>query len=209
MCTVQVHIREGNKQQVKGSNGKSAVWTTRKSECFICGNQGHFARSCPEQFCQLCGKRGHGRRHCKNKNRVLLADIRNEHLHDSESRVVVRISLNDTPIIAMLDSGAQPSIVGKGTLSFLKVSYLCYAETVHGVGATPVSTLARVQLDVAIGLICSLKHMFLVLDTEEPTIILGRDFLSLFSSTEFDWANHKIRLGLPSAGYTRHIGQVR
>ena len=120
--------------------------------------------------------------------------FRNEHLHDSESGVV-RISLNDTPIIAMLDSGAQPSIVDKGTLSSLKVSYACCSGTVHGVGATPVSTLARVQLDVAIGQICSLKHMFLVLDAEEPTIILGRNFLSLFSSTEFDWANHKIRVG--------------
>ena len=68
--------RGGNKQQVKGSNGKSAVWTTRKSECFICRNQGHFACSFPVQFRQLCGKRGHGRRDCRSKNRVLLADIR-------------------------------------------------------------------------------------------------------------------------------------
>ena len=31
-------------------------------------------------------------------------------------------------------------------------------------------------------------------DSNEPTF-LGRDYLLLFSSTEFDWENHKIRLG--------------
>ena len=33
------------------------------------------------------------------------------------------------------------------------------------------------------------------MDSPEPTVILGRDFLTKFRSTEFDWTNHKVRLG--------------
>ena len=40
-----------------------------------------------------------------------------------------------------------------------------------------------------------MKHRFIVLESREQTIILGRDFLKRFKSTEFDWENHGIRLG--------------
>ena len=40
-----------------------------------------------------------------------------------------------------------------------------------------------------------LNHKFTVLRSPEPTVILGRDFLRRYTTTEFDWANHKVRLG--------------
>ena len=36
---------------------------------------------------------------------------------------------------------------------------------------------------------------FTVLDSSEPIIILGRDFFSRYSSTEFNLDNHRVRLG--------------
>ena len=33
------------------------------------------------------------------------------------------------------------------------------------------------------------------LSTNQEMVILGRDFLNQFSSTEFDWKNSKVRLG--------------
>ena len=36
---------------------------------------------------------------------------------------------------------------------------------------------------------------FQVIESSEATVILGRDFLRRFQSTEFDWVNHKVRLG--------------
>ena len=95
----------------------------------------------------------------------------------------------------MLDSGAQPSIVDKRTLTSMGVEYTSYPGHIHGVGATPVATLGKVQLVICIGQGNSFKHTFLVIDTDDSTVILGRDFLSRFKSTEFDWENHKIRLG--------------
>ena len=48
------------------------------------------------------------------------------------------------------------------------------------------------------------------MDSCESTIILGRDFLSQFNSTEFDCANYRVRLGhiwLPTEG-SLHGGQI-
>ena len=182
--------RKRNRIQQQESNGRTySTWTTRKSACYVCGVHGHFARSCPEQFCQLCGKRGHDKRDCRTKNRVLLAEFANSSLHTNELGVVSRIYLNGTPLIAMLDSGAQPNIVDKETLTSLGAKYVSYPGQVNGVGATPVETLGRVQLHLDIGEKISVDQMFLVLDIDEPTIILGRDFFVIFI--------YRVRLGKP------------
>ena len=65
---------------------------------------------------------------------------------------------------------------------------------VHGVCATPIPTRGVVDLEVDFG-VYPMKHRFIVLESREQTIILGRDFLKRFKSTEFDWENHGIRLG--------------
>ena len=122
----------------------------------------------------------------------------------------MRITLNDVPIVALLDSGAQPSIVDKGILISMGVEFLSYPGYIHGGGSTPVATLVRVQLVISIGQDYSIKHTFLVIDTNDSTIILERDFLSRFDSTEFDWGNHRIRLGkqwLPTEA-TLHGGPI-
>ena len=51
----------------------------------------------------------------------------------SESAVVIQITLNDSPCFAMLDSGAQPSIVDKVTLLSLEVDLPVCPVRVHGV----------------------------------------------------------------------------
>ena len=40
-----------------------------------------------------------------------------------------------------------------------------------------------------------LNHKFIVLRSPEPTVILGRDFLTKYASTEFDRTSYRIRLG--------------
>ena len=65
---------------------------------------------------------------------------------------------------------------------------------VHGVCATPITTRGVVDLKVDFG-VYPMKHRFIVLESRKQTIILGRDFLKRFNSTEFDWENHGFRLG--------------
>ena len=112
-----------------------------------------------------------------------------------QSGVVIRVSLNGHSTQALLDSGAQPSVVDIQSLRAISSEYTPKRGRVHGVCATPVKTVGEVILRVDVGKGETMEHKFTVLDSSEPTIILGRDFLSRYSSTEFNWDNHRVRLG--------------
>ena len=129
--------RKWGRQQPRGGR-HATVFTNRRTGCFICGVEGHFARYCTEQFCQHCGKKGHDRRDCKSRNKVMLVDSDEPSPNISESAVVVRITLNDFLVVAMLDSGAQPSIIDKVTLSSLGVDITARPSHIHGVGKSVV-----------------------------------------------------------------------
>ena len=168
--------RKWNRQPRVARN--SNVWTSRKTGCFICGTEGHFARNCPEQFCQQCGRRGHDRRDCRARHKVMIVDSKDQSQAISESAVVVQITLNDFPYLAMIDTGAQHSIVDRGTLASLGEILTASPGRIHGVGATPVVTLGTAQLKVDIGQDKRINHKFLVLDSTESTIIWGDFYLN-------------------------------
>ena len=96
---------------------------------------------------------------------------------------MVKISLNGNTKWALLDSGANPSIVYSKSLQSIGASYFPSPSRVFGVGATAVTTLWEADATVEMGEKHKLRHTFLVLDSSEPTII-GGDFLRRFSSTE-------------------------
>ena len=107
---------------------------------------------------------------------------------------MIEISLNGSEKWALLDSGANPSIVDSQSLRSIRTHYATKPSRVYGVGATPVNILGNAEITVNVGNTHELKHTFLVLDSTEPTIIFGRDFLRKFSSTEFDWDGHRVRV---------------
>ena len=87
------------------------------------------------------------------------------------------------------------SIVDARTLKSFGLEYRPRRSKVHGVCATPIETLGEVELRVDVGKGEILNHKFTVLRSPEPTVILGRDFLTKYASTEFDWVNYKVSLG--------------
>ena len=164
--------------------------------CYICGNIEHLQRRCPSQYCQLCGKKGHDRRDCYNKKQVMSLDCRAGASCEGEGMdqagVMIPIKLNGIKIGVMLDSGEQPSIIDTASLHGLGVDFTVHPSRVHGVCAMPIKSRGYVDLEVNIGKSAPMKHRFMVLDSAEPTLILGRDYLRRFNSTEFDWQNHRV-----------------
>ena len=137
----------------------------------LCGEPNHIQRNCPKQFCQEYGKQGHNRRECYSKRQVLTLDT-SEGTQTNHSEAVIEISLNRCDKWALLDSGANPSIVDAQSLRSIWANYATNPSRVYGVGATPVATLGSAEMTVNIGKTHELRHTFLVFDSTEPTIIL-------------------------------------
>ena len=185
------------------SRGNKWGWGSRnrssRMNCYVCGSSEHLQRNCPSQYCQSCGKKGHDRRDCFSKKQVFSVDHR--FVSNSSQNVpldlgvMVSLRLNGRESIVMLNSGAQPSVIDTMSLEELRVPFQVCPSQVHGVGDTAVPTRGFVDLRVDCGNGIALDHKFVVLDSVEHTIILGRDFLKRFRSTEFDWDNRRVRLG--------------
>ena len=93
---------------------------------------------------------------------------------------MVSLQLNGIQTTVMVDSGAQPSIIDTVSLEKLGVDCQGRPGRVHGVCATPITTRGVVDLEVDFG-VYPMKHRFIVLESREQTIILGRDFLKVSS----------------------------
>ena len=75
-----------------------------------------------------------------------------------------------------------------------KVKYTNDLDSVSGVGGKAI-VLGNLSVDVDVADGQKVNHSLKVLGGVETVIILGRDFLSRFPSTEFDWQGGRIRLG--------------
>ena len=192
--TIQ-YPRRGKQYSSKGAYSGSKERFERPS-CYNCGDTNHFQRKCPKQYCKYCGKQGHNRFDCRSKRQVLSLDTDGElYPGQGPSGAVINIKLNNHNQRALLDSGAEPSIIDIESLKAMGTGYSRSQSRVYGVGTEPVATLGRANLVVEFGIGHKVKQSFLVLNSSVPTVILGRDFLRKFHSTEFDWENYLIRLG--------------
>ena len=166
----------------RGSRGRSTKYQNQRPSCFECRSTEHFQRACPSQYCQSCGKKGHDRRDCYSKRQVFsvghVSSTNSRYLN--ESGVIVSLQLNEIQTTVMLDSGAQPSIIDTESLEKLGVDCRGRPGRVHGVCATPIKTRGVVDLEVDFGARDPVEHKFIVLDSREQTVILGRDFLKRF-----------------------------
>ena len=103
---------------------------------------GHFAPECEQQYCQRCGKKGHDRRECNNRKDRRVNALQNPMATQTKDNlwgVVITIRINGKPIKAMIDTGAQPSVIDDKSLE--EVGLVCNNDPgmVRGVCATPIS----------------------------------------------------------------------
>lgn len=165
--------------------------------CYICNSPEHIMYRCPSRHCAKCGKKGHSAKMCSSKTKVFLVH-ENEQLGSSEHAVTLGVILDNSRTSAMLDSGASMSVVDESSVADLglshKVEFSSDLDSVTGVGG-PVVVLGSLTVRVDAGDGQQVKHTLKVLGGDERVLILGRDFLAKFPSTEFDWQQGRIRLG--------------
>ena len=150
--------------------------------------------NCFKGFCQKCGKRGHLTQDCNVKN-VLTSEFSNSaDCHRSDS-VFIHVKLNSVETLAMLDSGAQPSVLDIKFVKDNNIPFVKESSFVQGLASNPVQVCGTTEIPVDIGEGHMVKQRFCIIVGPEPTVILGRDFLEKFEITTFDWQQHRVRLG--------------
>ena len=80
-------------------------------------------------------------------------------------------------------------------LKSLGIGFSRKPSRVGGVGGISIAVQGCACISVDVGNGQEFLHEFQVIESPEATIILGRDFLRRFQSSEFDWGNHRVRLG--------------
>ena len=168
----------------------------RGARCYICDSPNHLMFKCPSRHCAKCGKQGHSAKDCRTGPRV--NRVYEGFEGTDEHAVTLGVSFDNHRLAAMLDSGASMSVIDERSVFDAqlgdKVEYANGLETVSGVGGRAV-VLGTIAVIVDVGDGQRVPHRLKVLGGVDRVVILGRDFLSLFPTTEFDWEGGRIRLG--------------
>lgn len=112
-----------------------------------------------------------------------------------EAGILVTVRVNGKESTAMLDSGAQPSIIDKFSLGNLGIGFAGCRGQIQGLDDNPVEVCREVVVTIDVGDGQVVGQKLQVLFCAQSFFILGRDFLRKFHCTEFDWDNYRIRLG--------------
>ena len=166
-------------------------------KCHICNKPDHLAADCTNQYCQVCSVWGHGIRKCnKPSNRYGTGSI-SEKGDGPDETVIVSVEIEGQKWEAMLDSGAGISVTDIETLTSLGLDQNITTEegNLRAFDNDVKQSIGYIHLNVGMGS-AKVNQKFKVVKSQgSMTIILGRDFLYKFGSTEFDWLNGRVRLG--------------
>ena len=115
---------------------------------------------------------------------------------DDEDTVTLKVKISGKEVSAVLDTGAKPSVIDRKTLAQLGLSghIQPVRSRVFGLGQKPVPVPGRVEADVNIGQAAATTY-FYVSDSDEPTLLLGREFMICFDRVTFDFIKGQIGLG--------------
>lgn len=163
--------------------------------CYNYGRKGHGWRYCPDRnSCEYCGRKGHNVTQCRDKrnawrgskhlNKVLRTS---ESLEDDEASVTIVLKVNGHTVAAILDTGAKPSVVDTLTIQRLGLENLVVPakSRVYGLCNSPVQVTGYVEVPIQIVGEKPVHHRIHVIQQCEPTLLLGRQFMRLFSRAVF------------------------
>ena len=163
-------------------------------------------RQCPERKYHHCSRTRHfqdecwrgretvrGQRGQKKSSRDRILPV--EECRGEES-VTIRIKVAGQELLAMLDTGATPSVIDRGTIDHLGLTehVVLRQSRVFGLCKRPVEVQGVIQIHLAVGE-QHIQTEFQVLECGESILLLERKFMSKFGLVTFDWKGGRIRIG--------------
>ena len=96
-------------------------------------------------------------------------------------------------VAALLDTGAKPSVIDLGTVKRLGLEQDVREEPgrVYGLCKSPVQVRGSIEIPIQLGDGIPQVARLQVLESEEPTLLLGRSYMRNFGSVLFDWDRGK------------------
>ena len=130
---------------------------------------------CPEKRCQR--EKGHGLRQCNGGTKPHnVLEIADSLAGCPEAGVIIPVLFDGSPIDVMLDTGAQPSVVDKGTIKHMNFPYQSKDGRIYGIGESHIPICGALEVEIDVGNEQKVRHQLEVLDTAVRTAILGRNF---------------------------------
>ena len=175
-----------------------------EQKCFGCGEQGHFIRTCPDKKkCTSCGRWGHRASYCRDKSGQYYASKTSRSSRDvyqvsgSEEAVTLKVMIEGQEVAAMLDTGATPCVIDKSTADNLGLCRRLVHERskVYGLCNNAVQVLGHVMAAIKVGTLEPVIQKVQVLNSEEPTVLLGRQFMKRLGTVTLDFLHSRIKLG--------------
>lgn len=184
---------------------------TRK--CARCGKVGHDLFQCPVPRDDHRGggaaggssRGGFAQRGGGMSGKVNRVDIDSSSSHkseriankyDDEAAAMIRAVVNGVPVTALVDTGAGPSVMSKSIHAKIGSPPLCSTTSkVQTIGKSRVTVLGKVTVPFEVDGEF-VEHSFSVLEIPDDTLIMSRRLQGQYGSTEFDWENCRIRLGV-------------
>lgn len=115
--------------------------------------------------------------------------------HPSSQKVLaaaLSVKLNGKPVSALVDSGAGLTVIDIEAVRDLglEAQLITKEGNIFGLAKEPVEVIGMLKLSLDLG--NGQNHSFEVLTGSQNTCILGRDLLTKFVVTEFNWQSHSI-----------------
>ena len=111
--------------------------------------------------------------------------------------VSVQVMIRRERLTAILDTGASPCVMDSNTAKRTKLfeSMVPVPSDIYGLCNNPVPVLGYAQAKIHIEKGEPTLQRIQILDTDEPTLLLGRIFKQKLGSVEFDFRRGRVKLG--------------
>ncbi len=200
MSTLTATVEKLSQQMEKLAEamaGQQQVTPRESRQCFNCGRTGHIARFCrgPRASCELC-KMGHLTRFCRKKQQVCCAGLGESQgvLYESCRFTGVLVKVGDVSLVAMVDTGATPSLLSKNLWATLGGPELeAEGKSFVSADGSGLRVMGSTTLRVSIGG-QGLEGRFSVVDGLNVDCLLGSQFLKQHDCV-VDFSEEVLRVG--------------